>query len=273
MWDMSDYKLEQPYPALLLAGGTLNGKPKAFLPILDKPMIWYFLRAISHLRDVLNPILVVAPEENWDLLEKIAQELNLELSLAPPGENPMDSFLKGLNVFTRKHSLPEESLIWAFATDTPLIKPEMIRDVIYRGDMLKDSSDLFYVVVSKEPYKAKFPESKRTFLKLRRGTFCGTGIIGLRIGILEELSQIGEGLVKRRKSPFAMASLLGWDLLLGVAFGSYTLLDLEEKISKRFKIRGKVLLSEYPEIAFNVDDEEELKLAEMYLRGGEKAHD
>jgi len=273
MWNMDSYTISSTYPAVLLAGGNLGSEPKAFVNLLGKPMIWYFLSAFNDVRDIFSPVALVTPKERWGELEELLKSFDLDLALSEPGKDPMDSLVRGLKLLVRDYSIPDDSFLWAFATDTPLVEGDMIRDVVYRADMLRDEADLFYVVVSKEPYLGRFPDSRRTFLSLRRGSFCGTGVVGFRISILERLGKIGETLVRNRKSPLAMASFLGFDLTLGVVLRSYTLLDLEEKISDRFGIRGKVLLSEYPELAFNVDDISEIRLAEKYLGEGESADD
>ena len=270
MWDIHSYQLKGDYPIVLLAGGYLNGRPKALVELAGKPMIWYTLKALAEIlpREGISQLVIVAPENNFPEFNGILDDFNLPIpvKLAKSGNTPLESFRNGVEEISNG-----DGIVIALASDTPLVKGSHILDLIARVDLLRSTEDLdlAYAVVSREAYKIRFPRSKRTFVSLKRGSFCGTGFLGVNTFKLKEFLDIASQLVQNRKSPLKMASILGWDLLVGLLLKRYTLLDLERVISERFNLRGKVLLSENPEIAFNVDTIEEIHLAKEYLRRAE----
>jgi len=78
---------------------------------------------------------------------------------------------------------------------------------------------------------------------------------------------MAEELVKRRKSPLAMARLFGLGLVLQFLFKRLTIPAVEKRFAEVTGISGKALISGYAEVGVDVDKPSDLLLAQAYLAG------
>ncbi len=125
------------------------------------------------------------------------------------------------------------------AGDVPAITPEMVSWMLKAIPEL--DADLVYTVVERNVMESTFPESKRTYLRLKDKDVCGGDIFALRLDRRVQEHPIWEKLIAARKKPLKQAAIFGFDTLFLVLTHQITLYDLERKLSKKLGLAAKTL--------------------------------
>jgi GTP:adenosylcobinamide-phosphate guanylyltransferase len=245
--------------AIVLAGGPLDdiarlqpGAPnKAFVPIAGVTLAGRVLRALRGSREV-GRIVVVAPPS-------VANHPDLAPAdeLRPDGVRISQSLRSGLAGF-----VPDETVL-VVASDMPVLTPEATRDFVVRLRAL--DADVVYGCVEKTTHTRRFPDVPHTWARMRDGTYCGGGIVGIKPRALPLLDRFIERLGAARKHPLRLASLFGWDMLARFAVGRLSIAAAEARASRILGAPVRALVSPYPETAVNVDRVSDVALAERLV--------
>jgi hypothetical protein len=106
----------------------------------------------------------------------------------------------------------------------------------------------------------RFPDSKRTYTKLKDIELCGADINITHVRMATEHLDLWESLIGSRKTPLKQASMIGLDTFFQVLTRSITLEDLVAKVSKRIGIAGRAIRWPYAEPCMDVDKPHQLEL-------------
>ena len=244
--------------ALVIAGGSSDKLKKysevakeALIPIGDKVMVEYVVEAVEGTPGI-NKIAIVGPNE----LKNIFAHKE-KLIIAEEGKSAIDSIINGLNL------LKPQGKVLILTADIPLIGPAAITGFL---EACKDPSvDVYYPIVSKEAYEAKYPGIKRTYVTVKDGTYTGGNAFFINPNIADKCAETAKKLVKLRKSPLALSSLIGWRFILKLITKRITIKEAEEKFSGLLDIKGRVVISPYPEIGMDVDKPSDLQLVKSVI--------
>lgn len=241
--------------ALILSGDKnkdlSGGLTKALARIKDRIMIEYVIDALDRSR-LVDKIAVVGPEDR--LGEYIRDRVSC---IIEGGDDLIGNTIIGLDPFKN------DSRVLLLTCDIPYLTPEAVDHFIEESN--KTSADLCYPIVKKQDNELKFPDSKKTYTRLRDGTFTGGNMFYVNPQVVEESADIARRLVGYRKKPWKMCSVLGWDFVLRLMFGSLTISDVEKRLSGLLDIRLAAIISPYPEVGNDVDRVGDLLLARRSL--------
>ncbi|MDK2820647.1 MAG: hypothetical protein PWP31_612 [Clostridia bacterium] len=232
--------------AIILAG---DKEERALTPIGSKPMILWVLEALKACKSIRR-IAVVGPS-------KLATILPRDTLLMPPGETTVDSALNGAAAF------PKKKWLLLVTADIPLLKPVAVQDFLVR--CTKKQADFYYPIVSRERSEASYPGVKRTYVRLREGTFTGGNMALIKAEALVNCASKGQELVRLRKSPLALSHLIGLKFIIKFLTRQLTIEDVEENFSRLLGVKGVGVVTPYPEIGIDIDKESDLKLARRTL--------
>jgi len=244
--------------ALVIAGGSSDKLKKysevakeALIPIGDKVMVEYVVEALENTPGI-GRIAIVGPNE----LKKIFAHKE-KLIIAEEGKSAIDSIINGLKLLK-----PQERML-ILTADIPLIIPEAISEFL---EACQDASvDVYYPIVPKEAYEAKYPGIKRTYVTVKDGTYTGGNAFFINPNIADKCAETAKKLVKLRKSPLALSSLIGWRFILKLITKKITIEEAEEKFSALLDIKGRIVISPYPEIGMDVDSPSDLQLVNSVI--------
>lgn len=255
--------------AMIMAGGIpkegqplyeyTRGEPKALLEIAGKPMVQWVLDALGGADKLGNVVAIGLPEE-------AGLHCNKPISYLPNQggiiENARAGLLKVLEIN------PEAELILVTSSDIPCITSEMISWAV--GTAEETEHDIYYNAVAKEVMEGRFPESKRSFVRLRDGAFCGGDMHVVRTSLVTENDEFWQRIMDARKNAFKQAALLGFDTLLLLLLRIITLEGAEKRVSKKLGLRARAILCPYAEMAMDVDKPPQLEILreEMSRRVG-----
>lgn len=234
-------------PAVILAGGPARGAPgadgrpahRALTPVNGRPMLCWVLDALAGAGSVSGVTVVgQAPAE-------------AACARVPDQGGFVDNLFAGLQA-----AGPGE--VVAVATcDIPFLTPEAVDDLVRRGLAL--GADIVYPIVAVERCQARFPGVPRTSLRLREGRFTGGNVTLLRRGFVDAQRGRIEAAYAARKSPGRLAAMLGAGVTLRLAATLALrrpllgLADLEVAISRQVGGRARALISDYAELATDLD--------------------
>jgi GTP:adenosylcobinamide-phosphate guanylyltransferase len=245
--------------AIILAGDNEDGHSalegnKALMLIDDKPMIEYIidaLRAAPH----VGKIAVVGPAEK--LGPVIGDKVDY---IIPQGSSMLENASRGIETFA------SDEHVLILTSDIPMITPEAIEDFIKRSEDVK--ADFCYPVVNKEINEKRFPGVKRTYVKLKDGTFTGGNIIYISPAVFKRCKDFAEKLIESRKEPIKTARLLGIGLLIKLVLGIGTIRQIEQRFGQILNITAKAIISDYPEIGNDVDKPDGIEMVIKYFAQG-----
>jgi hypothetical protein len=143
------------------------------------------------------------------------------------------------------------SKVLAVSSDVPAVTGEMIDWMV--ETVQQTDHDVYYNVISQDIMEAKYPGSKRTFLKLKDVEVCGGDIGAFDHEFIFSKQNLFEAIIGTRKNPIRQASILGFDTLFLVLLHKMTLLQAEINISKKIGSRARAILCPYAEMGMDVD--------------------
>jgi GTP:adenosylcobinamide-phosphate guanylyltransferase len=237
-----------PQPDELLYPYT-QGKPKAMLDVLGKPMVQWVLDALSGAHRVENIVLIGLSAESGLTCGKPITFLPNKISMI---ENILGGIKKIMEIS------PSEIRLLLVSSDIPGITSDMVDwevEATSRSDV-----DLCYNVVKREVMEARYPGSRRTFTKLKGMEVCGGDLNVLRTSVASMNTEIWEKLIASRKNPVKQAAIMGFDTLLLMLLRVITLDEAVKKVTTRLHMTGEAIICPYAEIAMDVDKPNQLEL-------------
>jgi molybdopterin-guanine dinucleotide biosynthesis protein A len=251
------------FTVVALAGGELEedfrragyrAVNKAYLPVAGEVMLVRVLRALRAARAVTS-IRCVTPRDAFAALPGAA---GLCDALVAPGPDAVTSLLAGMA------GLGDAERVLVCATDMPLISPAAIDGFAALAE--RTPCDIGYGFVERRAHEARFSGVRHTWVRLREGTFCGSGVSVLRVGAATAISKTLQAFMAARKSPPRLAALFSPRLVLAALLGRLSIRELERRADELTGLVCRGILCPYPELAVNVDRLSDLRTAEHLLR-------
>lgn len=238
--------------AILLAGGTCRTDDplypltvdghKSLIPLGGKPVAQWTLDAMNAADCVERVVIVGLPEGAAVDCPKCAARL------ADHG-GVLENMVAGAKALMQWRS-PQENCI-SVSADIPAIRPEIIAWLAER--MGESEEDLYYTVVQRQVMEARYPGSRRTYLRLKGAEVCGGDLNGFRLGLALDDQPMAARLVATRKNPLKQAALIGLDTLALVLLGRLDLEGAVRRVAQRMGMRGRAILSPYAELGMDID--------------------
>lgn len=246
--------------AVILAGRENTGKLKDFsserwealIPIAGKPMLQHIIDAVSAAKQI-SRIIIVGPEEAYR--DRI-QGRDLEYVAPQGGIVP--------NVRAGAALLPPDEQVIIVTSDVPLITAATI-DGFIDECRAAGPADLYYPILERRTMEGRYPTTKRTYAKLREGTFTGGNLIIVRAGAVEPIAAVAEKFVAARKSPLQMAGLLGWSFIMKLLLGIASVRELVTKAVSVLGLPALAVETHQAEIGIDVDKPSDFELATAEL--------
>lgn len=242
--------------ALVLAGSRgenaidENTANKALIKIGGKEMVFHVISTLKKVKDI-DKIAVVGDRHVNRLLENHVDYLIEE------DNSLFENILKGVRCFD------DDENILILTSDIPMVSQESIEDFIEKSN--REGAEFCYPIVRKEDSERKFPGTKRTYVKIKDGTFTGGNIIIAKVSVIRQVLPKIKQVLAYRKKPLKLAKILGPLILIKYVLGLLTIRDIEQRVSNIFKIKARAIKSKYAEIATDVDKKSDLELARKIL--------
>ena len=236
--------------AVVLAGGdrddrlarTVGAASKALVPLRDVPMGAYVATALRA-SGVVDDVVWVGPTDG--LVRRLVD------AALPAGNRLVDSLTLGLGAAMGRDPVARYLVVTA---DVPWWDAAGVRTFVRDAPM----ADLVYPVVTEATSLARFPDQKRTFVRLADGRVTGGNAVLLTPRAVPALLPFVELAYEARKQPFALARQVGWGTLLALATGRARLDGIEARVRTLLGVDARVFVSDDAAIAADVDQPEHL---------------
>jgi len=243
--------------AVVLAGGKVPPELAAACPTGERALIE--LEGVSLLDRVLES-LRAAPEVERIIVvttPKALAQLPAGVEGVPSGDTLSGNLLAGAGVA----KTPQVLLVTG---DIPLVTGHTWSQFL---NAVQDRNlDAAYPIVKRETCEIQFPGGKRTYARLRDGTFTGGNAFVLQRARLDQLRDLIETAYSARKNPLKLAVKLGPGFILRVAFKRLTVAYVEAKLSQLLGCRGGAIICDDAAIGFDVDKAADLVVAAHVLQ-------
>ena len=247
------------FNALILAGtkekGPLeiveNVDNKALIMINGKPMIDYIVDALNNSENI-DQIIVVGPEKELHpyIGKKVKKILN-------PGNSILENMESGLNFFDSNDNL------LLLTSDIPLITPEAIDEFLKICTERK--AYIGYPLITKENIMKKYPETKRTYVTMKEGIFCGGNIAFFKPEVFFQQKNLIEELFENRKTTWKYIKILGLKFIFKFIFKTLTIEEVERRVTGILGYNSIAVMISHPEVMIDLDKLSDLELIRKYL--------
>lgn len=255
--------------AIVIAGGIpqpedplytySNGNAKALIDIAGKPMVQWVIDALGEARQVDNIIAVGLSARSGVTSRK-------PIHFVPNQGRMLSNIVAGVHQSLELNR--KNKYVLVVSSDIPSIKGHMVDWLVDTAMQTKD--DLYYGVCPRDVMEKRFPDSKRTYTRLKDVEVCGSDINISHVRMATEHLDMWEQLIGNRKSPLRQASMIGLDILFQVRFRRITMRELEAKVSKRIGIKGRAIVWEHAEPCMDVDKPHQLELLRADLEKSQR---
>jgi len=151
--------------------------------------------------------------------------------------------------------------------DHALLTPDMVAH--FEGAASESGADLAVGFVAASLLRRSYPQSTRTWLRLRGEAWSGANLFAFRTPRARAAADFWRRAERFRKRPWRLVAALGPGLLAGFALGR---LDLDQALARASRrIGAEVVAVKMPvaEAAIDVDRESDLELASLILAARE----
>ena len=226
-----------------------KGDSKALIDIAGKPMIQWTLDALNAAQQV-DAIILIGLSAKTELVSA------KPIHYIPNQGRMLANIVAGVNKALELD--PKTDYVLVASSDIPALKGEMVDWLI--STCMETKDDLYYGVCPRDVMETRFPESKRTYTRLKDMELCGADIHVTHVRMATEHLDLWERLIGGRKSPMQQASIVGFGTLWMYLTRSATLDELVEHVCKRIGIKGRAIVWDSAEPAMDVDKPHQLEL-------------
>lgn len=236
----------RPGPDPLLSGSGVS--TKALLPIAGQPMLAHVVRALRA-SPLVGPITILA-QNSAELAAEPALAGLADLHFADSGQGISSSLAA---------ALPEgDAPLLVTTADNVLLTPGMVTEFLAGAA----DSDVAVAMVERDVLLARYPESKRTWLKFRGGWWSGANLFRLRGRRVLPLLDFWGRIERDRKKGLKIIAAFGPALLLAVVLRLITIHQGVARAGLRFGLKAKVVPMSEGEACIDADKPADVELIE-----------
>jgi GTP:adenosylcobinamide-phosphate guanylyltransferase len=249
--------------ALILAGGQAPedllshapGGARALIELEGRPMFAFTLDALRATSGIQRIAIAGTPA-----VLDAARALDSELILVPGREKMMQNVEDGLAAL----KLGDKGTAIVTTSDIPLVTGANYNEVL--SDAAARGLEAVYPIVRREVCEAQFPGGKRTYARLKDGTFTAGNAVIVPGFVVGRLIDFFNACYAARKSPIGMAKLLGPGFLVALLTRQLTVASAEAKLSSLSGCRFGAVLMNDASLAFDVDKLDDYEVARRTLQ-------
>ncbi len=227
---------------------------KSLVPVAGMPMAWHVVQALAE-SDRVGEIVVVGIEPG-----------EIDFGVAVHHVPNQASLWASQNAGLRKlqELNPNDRYVIALSADVALMTGETVNRFIEACEPL--SLDAYWGIVRKDIMLAAFPQSRRTYLPLREGSFCSSDLYVGRLSAGFRIQERVRYFIDNRKNVLAQVWKLGLPTLFKFLLRRLSIADILDIADRIADLRGTPVVLPIAEAGMDIDKPEQLAQVEAYLR-------
>ncbi|WP_407569405.1 NTP transferase domain-containing protein [Deinococcus altitudinis] len=233
---------------------------KPLIPLAGQPMALYVLQALRACPEV-GKVAYVGPVP-------AGGEHLIDLRVTDHG-----TLLGNLEVGVAALRLPEDQRtaagtervgperVMVITADIPMLSAAML------SELLRSAPDagLVYPVVRREACERAYPGVKRTYARLKDGTFTGGNLFLIDAALVGQFLPRLREVLAARKQPLKLAALIGPLVLLRMLTGQLSIVQLQERVGEILGVKARALVTPHAAVGTDIDKDADLELAARVL--------
>ncbi|MFA5844611.1 MAG: nucleotidyltransferase family protein [Coriobacteriia bacterium] len=242
--------------AIVLAGGDgavidPGCRFKGLVNVAGRPMVEWVVDAMRE-AEMVEGLAVVVPtaEDLGGWADKVDKVVVSDRSF-------MDNVVAGIVAFR------VDRPVLVVTGDLPLLRGEDVDDFVRAS--LATGADFTYPLIPEQDMVAAFPGGERTFVKLSTGRVTGGNMMLVNPSLVPAIRGIGQRMFDTRKSPAAMAKVLGVRFFFKLATGRLDPAMVEKKLGQLLGGTGAAIVTHRAALGMDVDKPADVVLAERML--------
>ena len=249
---------------ILVAGGIPGPKdplyiqaanrPKSLIELAGKPMGQWVLDALNAASGVDHIVVVGLPADTRLTSPKI-------IAYLPDLGGLLTNAMAGVEQLLSR--TPDMQQLLACPGDVPLLTAEMVEWFIAQTS--DPAVDMYYSCAPRVLMESRFPGSARSYIRFKDREFAGGDLHVASPYLLMRHREVWEDVVRNRKSMLKQALRLGPKFFIKFLFRQLTLSEASDIVFSRFGLRIKPVVSQYAELAMDVDKPHQLELCRHEL--------
>lgn len=257
-----------PRRAIVLAGrrpgvdalAEGDGAPhRALLDIEGEPMLVRVVRRLLAWPSIERVLVNIDRVELLDALPDLARwRAEGRVEILASTDSPSRSVLASLDHFDLG-----EGPILVTTADHALLDDAMLASFFAASE--KSSADLCLALVPRSVIQARFPETRRTYLKFRGEAYSGANLFFFRTKAAREAALFWQRVESLRKRPWRIARAFGLRNLARFLMRRMTLAQAFEQVSRVLGLRAEAIALPQAEAAVDVDKLDDLILVRKIL--------
>ena len=245
----------RPGPDPLLSGSGVS--TKALLPIAGQAMLVHVVKALRA-SPLVGPITILAQNS-----AELAAEPGLvglaDLHFADSGQGISSTLAAALP--------PGDDPLLVTTADNVLLTPTIVAEFLNGAA----DSDVAVAMVERDVLLARYPQSKRTWLKFRGGWWSGANMFRLRGRRVLPLLDFWGRIERDRKKGLKIVAAFGPWLLLGALLRLFTIQQGVARAGLRFGLNATVVPMSEPEACIDADKPADIELIEAIFAARREA--
>lgn len=225
---------------------------KAFIQIHGQAMLSYVVSALQQVAQI-EKIVLVGPALEIQTLFKPSDTL----IVVAEGKTIVENLQRGLAALSSTKPClivtADSAFLTCLAVENFLAACQPYTAAIY------------YPIISRSDIEHRFPDVKRTYVKIIDGEFTGGNALLVDPVRLEQVMPQINRFFTLRKKPWRLAAVFGIDLVLKFFTKRLTIAQLEKRFATIFSVPGQAVILSDAELGTDVDKPEDLELARKYL--------
>ncbi len=255
-----------PIPAIVLAGSRPGPDPlltgsgvstKALLPIAGQAMLLHVVTALRS-SPLVGPITILA-QNSAELAAEPGLRGFADVHFADSGQGISTSLAAALP--------PGDDPLLVTTADNVLLTPTMV-DEFLKGAV---KSDVAVAMVERDTLLARYPQSKRTWLKFRGGWWSGANMFRLRGRRVLPLLDFWGRIERDRKKGLKIVAAFGPWLLIGALLRLFTIQQGVARAGVRFGLKAEIIPMSEPEACIDADKPADIELIEAIFAARREA--
>lgn len=241
--------------AIILGGGTIKENenfPKSLLEFEGRTLLSIAVDACVASKFVKD-VCIVAPEKALGTISNSSLPSILKVESTPDLTE---------NIFNSVKALNGEEYILIVSGDLPFITGGILDGFI--NECLPGDYGGYYPILEEKMLEEAYPGTKRTYAKLREGTFTGGNVFVVKKSVILANEAMIRKFFEARKNPLKLAMIAGLLFLLKAFFGMLSIEEAEERASRLVKAPLKAVRTKFPEIGIDIDKQADIEFARKY---------
>ena len=198
--------------AIVIAGGIpkpgeplyefTQGQPKALLDIAGRPMVQWVLDALGGAKTIDHVVLIGLSEED-------GLECSKRITYVPNQGGMLHNVRAGIEKVLELN--PQARHVLGVSSDIPAIEAEMVDWMV--NENLGSDLDLYYTVIPRQVMEERFPNSNRSYTRLKDAEVCGGDMNMIRASTVKSNDDLWDRIIAARKSVPEIRDFIGADSL------------------------------------------------------------